>query len=579
MLKSSVDYVGGTPTMPDYIYYNAEIINNETNDGTANAGGDPTVRFNETRDTALVKDASQYHFSIVRFTMNGCGLDLPLFIPSIQSGTGQTDPNKTAYEMAIAWSGKIVTAETPAGFTVPTVAPPVRAVTYTPETQNPTAAPIPLAPSNPNFVGVAFNPEVTGGLQPSAVAYSPTPANYYAVNPAAPWSSTTFYPAGAWVQFGTLAYYATAASPAGTVPSSGAPWVVGTPAATAPSTIPNVWSLVGPNYQPRSQDLSSRYYWVYTIQHWVDLINGTFYAAWNDTYTAVAAALAAAGQTNPFTAFDDGSATSWIQSVGAPPQLNYDPTTKLFTLALDSRTFPAAYGPPVVPSTPPVGAVAVTDAAARLFFDTNMYGLFANFDNFYWNTATVGARTFSNGVVSPTFAAPSGYVNEILCVNKNYTNLLDTTGLAGTPVNYKAIWIQNVQDWLSTSNLWSPISSIVFCSTLLPVRAEQTGPPNKLGSSDLGQSSNTAQSAFQPIITDIAIDTSASGSPANKTFIVYTPSAEYRMADFGVSKQEVRNIDVQVFWKNRLDSQLYPIQMFNLSSVSFKMMLRHRLAK
>jgi len=31
-----------------------------------------------------------------------------------------------------------------------------------------------------------------------------------------------------------------------------------------------------------------------------------------------------------------------------------------------------------------------------------------------------------------------------------------------------------------------------------------------------------------------------------------------------------------VWWKNRLDGKLYPVQMFNLSSVSIKIMFRKR---
>jgi hypothetical protein len=43
----------------DYVYYNAQIINNETDDGTANDPGDPQIRFNETRDAPIIRDASK----------------------------------------------------------------------------------------------------------------------------------------------------------------------------------------------------------------------------------------------------------------------------------------------------------------------------------------------------------------------------------------------------------------------------------------------------------------------------------------------------------------------------------------
>jgi hypothetical protein len=132
------------------------------------------------------------------------------------------------------------------------------------------------------------------------------------------------------------------------------------------------------------------------------------------------------------------------------------------------------------------------------------------------------------------------------------------------------------QDYSSTDSLWSPVSSIVFTSTLLPVKSEQTGAPVVLGIGNLGFSAPTVQSAFQPIITDISLDTSSGSADAYRRFIYYAPAAEYRLSDFSSSKQDVRNIDIQVFWKNRLDNQLYPVTMFNLSSVSIKVMFKHK---
>jgi hypothetical protein len=108
---------------------------------------------------------------------------------------------------------------------------------------------------------------------------------------------------------------------------------------------------------------------------------------------------------------------------------------------------------------------------------------------------------------------------------------------------------------------------------MMPLCFEQTGPPVTFGSSDIGQSGNI-ESAFQPIITDIALTNESSSD--YRQFIQYIPSAEYRLASFQRSKTEIYNIDVQVFWKNRLDGNLYPLQMFNGSSVSVKMLFRRR---
>ena len=140
---------------------------------------------------------------------------------------------------------------------------------------------------------------------------------------------------------------------------------------------------------------------------------------------------------------------------------------------------------------------------------------------------------------------------------------------------YSGVWYAMTQNYVSTSTLWSPIDSIVFTSTLLPLQNEQTAPPNALGSRNTGNSTATSQSAFSPIITDVSLDLSTDPT-AYRKMIYYAPSAEYRMADFQNSKQDIRNIDIQVFWKNRLDNQLYPVSMFNLSSVSFKLMFRKK---
>lgn len=475
--RSSIQMVGGTADEPDYIYYNADIVNNKTDDITfaGLATPDPQIRFNETRDTALVKDASHYHFSIIRFTMNGANRDLPLFIPNIQ--TGQPNVNQTTYSVAISYQQSW---NTNLGVIAFNLTPTPTFVQYQPETQNPILAPLP-----------------------------------------------------------------------------------------SPPTV--------------KQDLSSRYYWVYTYQHWLDLVNYTITQAHQSLYTAFQAAWAAyPGLTDPF----PYATFAAFQAVVQTPQILFDgegdPT---FTIIADTD----GYGQRVEPFIP-IPYVAGTAGAAtkpteRLFFNTNMYGLFANFNNTYWNRTDIPTATLA-GVVYPGFPAPvpEGYTNEILFSNKFYQNILDyrvspyagVPPLGYVPIAQQKVYWKNTQDYKSADSLWSPISSIVFTSTLLPVKSEQTGQPVELGLSNLGESYPTTKSAFQPIITDIALDLATGSADDYRQFIFYAPSAEYRLADFGTSKQEIRNIDIQVFWKNRLDNELYPVSMFNLSSVSLKFMFRHK---
>jgi hypothetical protein len=90
----------------------------------------------------------------------------------------------------------------------------------------------------------------------------------------------------------------------------------------------------------------------------------------------------------------------------------------------------------------------------------------------------------------------------------------------------------------------------------------------------LGYSSASIQNAFAPIVTDIALDLANDGSDAYRKMIYYSPVAEYRMASLTPSRQSINSIDIQVFWKNRLDGNLYPVQMYNQSSVSIKCLFR-----
>ena len=136
-------------------------------------------------------------------------------------------------------------------------------------------------------------------------------------------------------------------------------------------------------------------------------------------------------------------------------------------------------------------------------------------------------------------------------------------------------WVIMTQEVQSTSTLWSPVESLVFISNLLPIQNEQTAPPNVYGTGNIGNSSATAPSAFQPIITDVANDLSLDPY-AYRKMIYYAPVAEYRMADFQNSKAEIKTIDIQVYWKNRLNNQLYPLSMYNLSSVSIKVLFRKK---
>jgi hypothetical protein len=115
----------------------------------------------------------------------------------------------------------------------------------------------------------------------------------------------------------------------------------------------------------------------------------------------------------------------------------------------------------------------------------------------------------------------------------------------------------------------------VFASALMPVKPESNSAPVIVGQGNIGNTQATAKAAFTRVITDLSLPMDK-GAASWKSFIYYVPSAEYRLSDFLASHQPLQGVDVQVFWKNRLNNQLYPISMTNLASVSFKMMFKKK---
>ena len=454
---------------PDYIYFNADIINNTSADTLGVAGNvppDPQIRFNETRDTALVSDTSKYDFTIVRFTMDGPGLDLPIWIPTIE--LGQPDVNKTTYKLAITYQQTWNTVLGPIAFAI---TPVPTYIDFLPENYNTFVAPVPAPPI-------------------------------------------------------------------------------------------------------KVQDITTDYYYVNTFTHFVSMFQTTVETAYQLLYTQFAAQWAATpGLTDPFPFPTYSNFKAYVNE----PQLTYDNKSRLFSIFADSDGF----GTRITNFTavPYVAGVASpqTKPTMRIFFNTNLYGLLNNFYSDYWNTTNLTAENFPAPV-------PFGYTYEILFYNNFYQNVVDyrlapyagVPPLGVVPIASQKVYYRQEQDYQSTGSLWSPIASIVFTTTLIPIKYEATGQPNVLGTGNLGDSAPTSLSAFQPIITDIALDTSTSGPEAYRQFTYYSPVAEYRMTDFGSSKQEIRNIDIQVFWKNRLDGNLYPINMYNLSSVSVKCLFRKK---
>lgn len=322
---------------------------------------------------------------------------------------------------------------------------------------------------------------------------------------------------------------------------------------TFTATAPVIWSpeildaTVAPTppistISGRAQDLSTRYYWCMTVSHWVTLTNLAYQTCWSTLNTQFRAWY---------------TATFGIPAIDLttqPPRLTFNPTTNLFNIWADRYGFGDNQIPAVSPATPQRTSYgSASDENFSMWMDANLFGMYGNFDSLYINQ-------------------PNSLTYKILISNIGFLyNNIYTLSSPPAPVA-KSYWIMT-NDAPSTSTLWCPVSSIVFTSGTLPLVFEATGEPVRFGTGN-NNSVGGSSASFAPIITDIQLYNT--GAFDYRQFIQYVPSGEYRMASFQKSPVPITQIDIQIFYKNRLDGKLYPLQMYNLSSVSIKIMFRRR---
>ena len=103
--------------------------------------------------------------------------------------------------------------------------------------------------------------------------------------------------------------------------------------------------------------------------------------------------------------------------------------------------------------------------------------------------------------------------------------------------------VQLYQDY-DCASLFSPISSISFCTNMIPVLPANVAKPQIIGDTSLTMSGNNNNKSS--VITDFQSD----GSYGFSGILSYLPQAEYRMIDLNNSAGQLNNIDITVFWKD-----------------------------
>lgn len=267
---------------------------------------------------------------------------------------------------------------------------------------------------------------------------------------------------------------------------------------------------VPPSATPNKlQDNSTGYYYIYNYQYWIFLVNNAFTTCFN----ALNAQVVAAGLVLP---------------TANPPVMTFDTQLNLAILNCD--------------------LLGYNDLVANridIYFNRPLYQLFSSFP-----------------VYAEAQSATLGRNSQI------QTNTFGNTLVIGFPYyapTYNAI--QVFQEY-STISLWTPVKSIVFCSSTLPIVATQVSSPIEIVNGNfIGSNGNNSNQS--PIITDFLAD-----GGIYKPQLIYEPTAQYRLVSLQ-GNRPIYTIDISVFWKDTF-GVLIPFRLSAGSGASIKVLFSKR---
>ena len=312
--------------------------------------------------------------------------------------------------------------------------------------------------------------------------------------------------------------------------------------------------------------IESDYYYCYTYSNWVSLVNAALNAAW--------------------TAIGGGSAFGT-----QCPFLEYDETSGLFSLNQDTNTSMVPYGTTALPqpynvtssSTSPSGGTYSSGEYSFVGMNTCLEILLSNFPEIYFSSGQLWAG--QTGIFLPEAIFDTGLSIDLL------TGLSDTNTsvgvtlrtlpktsvfqlinpFLGTPIS-GAYFARLTQDYLSTGSIWSPIASLVLATTQIPVRNEASSNPILLGTGTNG-GNTTSGGAFQKVLIEAPID--ALKADLWRGYVKYEPLIE-KYSSLDPSQDGISDIDVQLYWRNRLTNALIPVRIPNQGSMSFRLLFKKK---
>ena len=228
-----------------------------------------------------------------------------------------------------------------------------------------------------------------------------------------------------------------------------------------------------------------------------------------------------------------------------PPFMEWDNTAYTASLHLDPYYFDTT------PANQFLGASGFSmgaNAKYEIYFNTRLYQLFNTFP--------------------ATYMSATGDLNYRLDVFAKPNN---TSKLPVNDANGEQMYLINMPQEISTISNMTPLDSIVFTSTSLPIHPSLSSAPKVISSTNITSSGNGL-----PNITNVLTDFQIALSATNhyKPVIAYAPQGEYRLIDMYGNK-DLSRIDLQVYWKDK-KGVLHPMLLHPGCSASVKFLFRHR---
>jgi hypothetical protein len=281
----------------------------------------------------------------------------------------------------------------------------------------------------------------------------------------------------------------------------------------------NIFSQPPINSPLKPEDIQSEYYNVYNYQWFIDMVNTTLQICFVQlqAFAIIAGTPLPDDFTRPLLAWDSGSNVAILQQ---------NITTANF---------------------------GINKPGLEIYFNTALYELF---NSFIFTSGFVPGITPQ--VIGHKFFVETG-------LNAIVSTLTTTPYPPEPPVSNK--YFNMIQEY-STVGLWSPVDSIVFTTSMLPLTPELQAAPVVYNTNGVFESVGS-NANLTNVLTDFIV-------PGNeyKPTVNYTPSAEYRMVDlFGTNA--CSSIQVNVYYKNKFGS-LIPVLLGFGCSASIKILFRRK---